>query len=177
MIKKILKKKTSLAIFTLLVIMIFGITINQSLAYFTAYCDAWGSKTLSLSRTTELNEDIVDNNKEISIKNTSEAIDIYTRVKIFFADDPRLTVSVEDLGTDNYWSYNESDEYWYYTKPLSPQESTEILKANVEAEIEEGMTSSLEVIVIHEYVTALYNEDGSGNMNLSWEYGLQGGNE
>lgn len=94
-----------------------------------------------------------------------------------FADDPRLTVSVEDLGTDNYWSYNESDEYWYYTKPLSPQESTEILKANVEAEIEEGMTSSLEVIVIHEYVTALYNEDGSGNMNLSWEYGLQGGNE
>lgn len=101
MIKKILKKKTSLAILTLLVIMIFGITINQSLAYFTAYCDAWGSKTLSLSRTTELNEDIVDNNKEISIKNTSEAIDIYTRVKIFFADDPRLTVSVEDLGTDN----------------------------------------------------------------------------
>lgn len=39
------------------------------------------------------------------------------------------------------------------------------------------MTSSLEVIVIHEYVTALYNEDGSGNMDLSWEYGLQGGNE
>ena len=64
MIKKILKKKTSLAILTLLVIMIFGITINQSLAYFTAYCDAWGSKTLSLSRTTELNEDIVDNNKD-----------------------------------------------------------------------------------------------------------------
>ena len=36
MIKKILKKKTSLAILTLLVIMIFGITINQSLAYFDA---------------------------------------------------------------------------------------------------------------------------------------------
>ena len=80
MIKKILKKKTSLAILTLLVIMIFGITINQSLAYFTAYCDAWGSKTLSLSRTTELNEDIVDNNKEISIKkawSTDHAFFVY----------------------------------------------------------------------------------------------------
>ena len=27
------------------------------------------------------------------------------------------------------------------------------------------------------YLITRYNEDGSGNMDLSWEYGLQGGNE
>ncbi len=176
MIKRFLKHKT-LVILAFVSVMVLGITVNKTLAYFTAYTDAWGSKTLSLSRTTELKEDLEDNNKVIVIQNTSEDVDIYTRVKVYFANDPDLSVSVKDMSEDNLWNYHEDDGYYYYTKALAPEESTEALKAEVKAKLEDGKKNTLEVIVVHEYVTALYNEDGTGNMELSWEYGLdEGGN-
>lgn len=176
MIKRFLKHKT-LVILAFVSVMVLGITVNKTLAYFTAYTDAWGSKTLSLSRTTELKEDLEDNNKVIVIQNTSEDVDIYTRVKVYFANDPDLSVSVKDMSENNLWNYHEDDGYYYYTKALAPEESTEVLKAEVKAKLEEGKKNNLEVIVVHEYVTALYNEDGTGNMELSWEYGLdEGGN-
>lgn len=176
MIKRFLKHKT-LVILAFVSVMVLGITVNKTLAYFTAYTDAWGSKTLSLSRTTELKEDLEDNNKVIVIQNTSEDVDIYTRVKVYFANDPDLSVSVKDMSEDNLWNYHEDDGYYYYTKALAPEESTEVLKAEVKAKLEDGKKNNLEVIVVHEYVTALYNEDGTGNMELSWEYGLdEGGN-
>ena len=173
MIKRIFKHKIKLVFLGLLCVMLFGITINQSLAYFTAYTDAWGSKALSLSRSTELEEDIEDEDKEISIKNTSEVVDIYTRVKVFYNDDNRVEVSISDLGADKLWKYNEANGYWYYTKPIAPQESTSILKASVSTKIAEDDTNPLEIIVVHEYVTAIYNEDNTGNMDLSWQYGME----
>ena len=78
-------KKSQNRIGVLLAVLAFvavlGISVKDSLAYFTTYARAQGGKVLTLGNSTELEEEY-DGQKHIRVSNQGNA-DCYVRVKVF----------------------------------------------------------------------------------------------
>lgn len=147
-----------------------ALSVGSALAYFTTYCTAEGSYTMQMGfPDTEIEEDVDENGKHISIVNTGE-YDTFVRVKVFAPSFANLTFEPGEG-----WEKSSEDEYWYYTAPISPEAETSVLTAKYEwpkdtdpSEEVDTRPESFDIIVVYEYVPVLYDEEGNPDMTESW---------
>ena len=139
---KKISKKTILLVLS--VVLILSVSFGTTLAYFSDYKEAKGEAPLALKGSTDITEKIVDNNKNITIKNTGDTV-VVVRVGVFGPDGM-------EVSGDNWTPYN---GFYYYDLALKPGETADTLVASIEG-TEEDLGEDLEIIVVHESETAKY---------------------
>lgn len=146
------------------VILTAGLSVQSTMAYFTTYVTAKGGYEITLGSRTEIEEDVDDMTKHITLSNTGET-ECYVRVKVFCGSQIDITYSgaVDSEGTQ-YWTLAD-DGYWYYKDILQPKESTEVLLAKIE--LPEEFTESFNVIVVQECTPVKYTADGTAYADWS----------
>lgn len=152
-----------------------GVGIRESMAYFTTYVTAAGGYPVTLGSETEIEEDVSDMTKHIVISNTGES-DCYVRVMVFGGSQFEISYNAGDG-----W-YQSEDGYWYYDQILPVGENTSELLAAIE--VPEDYTDPFNIVVIQECTPVLYDAE-SGEPYADWErtadtvtdIGLAGGEE
>jgi hypothetical protein len=140
---------TMAAVGTLLV---SGLTIPHSLAYFTTYVTAQGGYTLNLGSTnTEIEEDYYEGSKHIQVENQGEK-ECYVRAKAFAGQLVTLSYSGEG------WSQG-ADGYWYYSEIVPAGGKTGELVVSIQPV--DGLAQDYDVIVVQECAPVLYDENGA----------------
>lgn len=151
-------KKSQNRIGVLLAVLAFvavlGISVKDSLAYFTTYARAQGGKVLTLGNSTELKEEY-DGQKHIRVSNQGNA-DCYVRVKVFAGSLVELTYE-----GSSQWALG-SDGYYYYGDIVPVGGMTDELLVSIHAsgEIKE-LGTDFDVIVIQECAPVMYDENGN----------------
>lgn len=146
-------------------VMTAALTIQSASAYFTTYAEASGGEVVSLGATTKIEETVENKTKRVSVVNTSETNECFVRVKVFSGSQVTCTPSGSN------WTYNASDEYWYYEPVVAPGGNTDILEVTITIKEEEkDNTDSFNVVVIQECTPVIYNsETGNPDLNASWK--------
>lgn len=133
---------------------VLGISVKDSMAYFTTYARARGGKELTLGNTTEIEEEY-DGQKHIRVVNQGNA-DCYVRVRVFTGSLVELTYS-----GSGQWAPG-ADGYYYYSDVVPAGGMTEELLVSIHAseEIRE-LGTDFDVIVIQECAPVMYDESGA----------------
>ena len=117
--KKMNRRKLMFALAAVALVLTAVIRLEDAAAYFTTYVSAGGSQVIRMGFETELEEDVSNMTKHISIKNTSKTNDCYIRVKVF--NSSQFEVQFTDKSeSGNLWRYSQEDGYWYYDKIVPP---------------------------------------------------------
>ena len=139
----------------IVLILLLGITIGTTLAYFTAYATENGKKEIVLGAKTEIREEIKDLDKSIKIFNEGPA-EAFVRVKVFYPQFSDERLKVEIIANDG-WKL--TDEGWYeYERPLKANETTST-DLYVTVEMSEDFDQDFNIVVVHESVQPLYEGD------------------
>ena len=132
-------------------------------AYFSDYEIAHGDVILQLGDQTEINEEVYEGNKTISIKNTGEATSV-VRVAVFGGELMTVTAASD---------WEQHGDYYYYKKVLAPGESTSQIKAELKdltKEQVEALGDDFDVVVTHESALAVYDENNKVIKPDAWDY-------
>ena len=167
--KKRINRKAIWAMSAAALCMTGALTLEHAAAYFTTYVSAGGSQIVHLGSQTELNEDVSDMTKHITVTNTSQISDCFVRVKVFYGGD--LAISYQDKSeSGNLWRYSKEDEYWYYSPILPAGESTEVLDVKIGDLPEDFDRDSFNVVVIQECTPVIYDETGRATADWNTVY-------
>ncbi len=150
----------------MILVLLLGITIGTTLAYFTSYVAETGKKEIVLGpTTTEIKEEIKDLDKSIKIFNQGPS-EAFVRVKVFYPqfEDNRLIV---EITANEGWNLEE-DGWYVYEKPLKANETT-ATDIYVNVTVQEDYDHDFNIIVVHESVQPSYD----GNRPYpNWNMGL-----
>lgn len=130
-------------------------------AYFTSHTQATGSHPIELGYSSEVKENIVEGNKNITMMNTGDT-EIMVRIQLFYGtgvnENVKVTVPGANTAENSGWSQDAND-VWTYERVLQPGESTNSLWVDVEAT---GGTdlSNFDVTVIGQTSPIYYDESG-----------------
>lgn len=151
--KKLNHKKKFLALMSSFVL-ILGISVGITMAYFTAYSTEAGVQELVLGIETTVNETVKDLDKSVTLTNQGEA-PAYVRVRAYYPEMEEVTVQIT-AGTG--WNTG-ADGWYYYEKPLLGGETTPS-SIDVAVSVAEEFKQEFNIIVVHEAVPVLYTQDG-----------------
>lgn len=137
----------------LAVVAVLGISVKDSLAYFTTYARAQGGMDLTLGNRTEIEEEY-DGQKHIQVSNSGSA-DCYVRVRVFAG-------SLVDLAYDGGSKWISGDDgYYYYSDVVPSGGMTEELLVSIHASgTLKDLGTDFDVIVIQECAPVMYDADG-----------------
>lgn len=142
---------------------------GTAFAYFTSNTQATGGHTIQLGYSTDVNEEIVDGNKRISMTNTGNT-DVMVRIQLFYGTGVNNSITV---GTPGAEGWTNAGDTWTYSEVLAPGASTTVLPVNVTAK--EGTDlSNFDVTVIGQTSPVYYDEDGKAVAYL-WQTQASGG--
>ncbi|MBR2780827.1 MAG: hypothetical protein IKD81_05370 [Eubacteriaceae bacterium] len=164
-----MKPKTTLIIICVMLFLLAIVPVAGTLAYFTDDAAYSGGGVLSLAWETELHEDVKDNDKTVTIKNTGDT-DVLVRVRIF-ANKEYLTIE----NGSGRWK-DGGDGWWYYKDILKPEAVTESIVANVVAS-DQLPDYEFNIIVVHESERVVYNNGTVIVKPQGWVYVPEAGNE
>ena len=140
-----------------------GITAfaGTAFAYFTANTQASGGHPIQLGYSSEIGEEIVDGNKNITMENTGNT-DIMVRIHLFYGTgvNNNVTVTVPGEKTESGWSLDKNSGAWVYDKVLKPGESTKSLWVDVKAAKGTDL-ANFDVTVIGQTSPIYYDEAGN----------------
>ena len=165
-------KKKHLILAVLAIVLVLCASIGTTLSYFTTYSDAKGGYVIHLSPRTEITEDVDGNIKKIQILNNglsdedTGSFPIFVRVKVFNGTDC-TTESVNSAG----WEYSAEDGYYYYQNVIYAGERTAFLNIEVKATESAAAGDVIDVIVVYEYVPAVFDSNGNPDSNTAWAMG------
>ena len=135
------------------VLLITALSIKPAIAYFTAYTQAEGERTIHLSGKTDIEEIFSFDNwtKTVTIENT-EGEDVFIRVKAFAGETYKLTVEGE--------GWEEKDGWWYFESPVAAGASTKDLNVKIEG-VEEAdpENTDFNVAIVYESAPVRYSAD------------------
>lgn len=139
-----------------------GVSAERAMAYFTDQVSASGSASVRLSLPdTELEEEVKEGIKYVKVKNTGDC-DCYVRVQAYAGEG-----RIKDWNPGEGWEKGRSDEYYYYSVPLSSGDVTSSL--DIVVSLPEGEDpDTFNVIVVSEHTPVLYDADGVPDRVLSW---------
>lgn len=170
-----MKKKSSILLLALSIVLILATSINSAIAYFTSYVNATGGYVIHLGGTS-IREDLSDWTKKVVITNEPDGQPVYVRARAFAGDAYTLTYA------GNGWSYGwldkektKGDGYYYYDEILYPGEETTELGIhidNIPKSDEISMSEHFNVVVIYETSPVQY--DGAGNPYADWNLTQRG---
>lgn len=153
--KKNMTKTICLAAAALLLTL--GMTVGTAMAYFTTYAAADGGVTLDLGFTkTTIDEDVVNEKKEIVLKNTGD-FDCYVRLKVLVGDAHKSEITYEEPGKEGKWAPG-VEGYYYYSDILVP--GGETTQLDVGFDLPDGKSEAFNVIIIQENTPVLYDDNG-----------------
>lgn len=138
-------------------VLALGAAVGPALAYLTTYTSASGGVDVAVGPKVEPNEDTDGLKKTITLKNTGEN-SCFVRVKIFYST---VAATLQEPVTGNGWIKDDSlkdCECWEYTSVLEPENVTNPL--TLEFTVKDDYDNNFNVVVVEEYVPALYDEDG-----------------
>ena len=173
-------KKRTLILAVLAVVLVLGASIGSAVAYFTTYATARGGYVIHLGGWTEIEEDIVNNRKTVRIFNRAQSDEdigqypVFVRVKAFTDSDGTLDY---DANAGSLWQPR-NDGYWYYQKAIyagtseHPEDAVTdpfVVTINLSRALKEG--EELDVIVVYDSVAAVFNADGSPDLDTAWATG------
>ena len=173
-------KKRTLILAVLAVVLVLSASIGSAVAYFTTYATARGGYVIYLGDRTEMEEHISNNRKTVQIFNRAQSAGdigkypVFVRVKAFTDSDGTLDY---DANTGSLWQ-PKNDGYWYYQKPLyagtaaHPEGAVTdpfVVTINLNRALKEG--EELDVIVVYDSVAAVFNADGSPDLDTAWATG------
>ena len=99
------------------VVLLAGISVKQTLAYFTTYATARGGVPITVGPTTTVREKFKNWQKTIQIENTGD-VDCFVRAKVIAGSQFEITAEGSDWTTGD-------DGYYYYSKVVPVGEMTE----------------------------------------------------
>ena len=150
--KKLNKKHRVLASAAIVAALIVaGVSVKQTLAYFTTYATAKGGISIDIGPTTDVNEKFKDWKKTIQVENTGDA-DCFVRVKVIAAS------QFEIAAEGSNWSLSD-DGYWYYSQVVPVGQMTEPIVASIH--VSEDVKTSFNVVVVQECTRVSYDENGN----------------
>lgn len=153
-----MKKKSILIVLAVLLVFIATAPIQESFAYFTAHDEASGEAVVDLTWSTELKEDIDNNEKHITIVNTGKT-PVIARVRVFAAEYANTTPG------SGWISKTDTDGWWYYSEILQPGQSTSELLVSIVGD----PGYDFEIVVVHESSRVVY-KDGKLATPDGWSY-------
>lgn len=165
-------RKWTALLTALALILLFGSSLKDSLAYFTTYTTTRGSARLALGPRSEIEETIERQTKQIQIENTGET-DCFVRARIYAGSLLQLTErEVVPEGGGSHWR-KDGDGWWYYEAILKPGEKTNVLsvKIDVTREMMDQKIDNFNVVVVQESTLVLYREDGTPYAD--WELSIK----
>ena len=146
-------RKKAIALAAALVLCLTA-AIGITAAYFTDYESAAGGAKIELGGQTRINEEMDQNDKNVSITNTGQT-DMIVRVGVF-SDAGRTTI---EAGND--WIKG-ADDWYYYRYVLAGSEdgtsgeSTSVLRVIVKTD-DTSAAPDFDVLAAHESAEAVYN--------------------
>lgn len=146
-------------------VMLAAATLNGAAAYFTTYVSAGGSRIVHMGAETEIEEEVVQMVKHVSITNTSQTNACFVRVKVFHGAQISV-VCTDGSESGDLWEYSEADGYWYYGPILEAGESSGILDVKIGDLPEDFDRDSFNVVVVQECTPVVYDE--AGNPTADW---------
>lgn len=161
-LKEYMSKSRAAFVLTML-LMVAAISMPLTLAYFSDYAVASGSKEVRLAWQTELKEDVRDNNKHITVDNVGET-PVIVRVQVFASDQ---LASI----TGDAWQQG-PDGWWYYTKILeagAQMTAEDELYAEVKGK-NDLPAEEFNIIVVHESQRVVYADNNTLAVPEGWTY-------
>ena len=140
----------------LALVLILTAAVQPALAYFTANSRADGSVPLTLGSTTEIQEEVVDLTKSVTIQNT-KGDPVWIRAIAYAGQSFTL-----EVGGDN-WTGSGARTWIYYNDPVPAGSATAPLTVKV-VDIptsEEYVMTSFNVSVQYESIPVQYDENGN----------------
>lgn len=130
-------------------------TVGFTAAYFTDYENARGGAAIELGGQTRINEEMDENDKNVSIVNTGNT-DMIVRVQVF-SDEGRTTVDEND-------DWIKGEDGWYYYRYVlaggkeegEEGDSTSVLHVTVKTD-DPDAAPDFDVLVAHESSQAVYD--------------------
>ena len=166
------RRRTAL-LTALALVLLFGSTLKDSLAYFTTYTTARGGWPVTFGPDTEIEEEVDDLTKKIQIKNTGDS-DCFVRVRAYFGDMVTLS-KVEELDAkDGVTHWYEDGGWWYYDQVLKPGETTGKLAMTFAPTKDLNVDLVLDtfyVVVVQESAPVLYRQNADGSYTPYAEWG------
>ena len=90
--------------------LVAALTIESSMAYFTTYVSAEGGYVVNIGARTEIQEEVSEMTKHITLLNTSDRGDCFVRLMVFYG--AGVSVTYSDVEGKGDW-YDGGDGYWY----------------------------------------------------------------
>ena len=151
-------------------LVLIGISsIRPAVAYFTDSHQANGTATvylgdLEITPNEEINEK--EWVKRITVKNTGD-YDVFVRVKAIYGSEYGISTYES---TDNKWSYNEADNYYYYADMLAPGSESSVLKLTITPN-ENFEYDTFNVVIVEEAAKAqkVTDENGDTKIEAIWD--------
>ena len=150
----------------LAVVLVLSAGIGMASAYFTTYVTAKGGYVIHLNYETEIHEDVSQWTKRVSLYNREGSSPIFVRAKVFFADPYTLEISGAN------WVLDSEGFYRYQLPVYGGQSTADELLIHISGIPEDAKPGDdFNVIVVYESVPALFNEDGSPDLDKAWATG------
>ena len=148
-------KKKNLCLAAAALTLTAGVSVGNTMAYFTTYTTASGAGSLQLGTTTIIpNEEVVGMEKRIAVENTGE-MDCFVRVKVFAGEKYQSgLVFIPDV--EGTWSQG-SDGYYYCNEIIRPGEKSNTFTIKIDTMDSED---DFNIIVVQECTAVLYDEKG-----------------
>lgn len=155
--KRKLSKKT-IGLTAAALMMTASIGVGSAMAYFTTYAQAKGGVALELGFTdTEVEEDVIDEKKQLQLKNTGD-YDCYVRLKALTGAAYASSITYAEKDGSGKWTPG-ADGYYYYSDIVAPGGVTSQLDVGFQFPTEEP--KDFNIIIIQECTPVLYDEDGN----------------
>ena len=162
--------------------LVAALTIESSMAYFTTYVSAEGGHIVNMGARTEIQEDVSEMTKHITLLNTSDRGDCFVRVKVFYGAGISVTYSSlpDEEGHVNW--YDGGDGYWYYRPvlPVGQETKTQLdVKIDTTGLVKPGedpdtatefIKDKFNVVVVQECTPVLYDDNGEAYANWDTIY-------
>lgn len=153
--KKSWNKKT-ICLAAAALILTIGVSIGNSMAYFTTYVAAAGGVKVSMGSTETIPvEDVINGQKHIQVQNRGD-YDCFVRIKVFTGTEHQDGLKYSDHS--GKWTPG-LDGYYYYSDILPVGGLTEKLFVSIGFEDKED-AEAFHVIVVQECTPVSYDENG-----------------
>ena len=148
--------------------LVLSISIGLTFAYFSDYTAAQGKAVLALGGQTEIEENVDENSKTVSIKNTGET-NVVVRVQI---------IGPTEMTIDASSPWVEHDGWYYYKGILKPGENGEgektsgtlVAKTEFNTDGKTDLGDKYQIVVVQESAQPTYDDNDYVEKPDGWDW-------
>ena len=141
--------------------LVLSLSVGLAFAYFSDRTEAQGGAALALGGKTEIVENVVNESKTVTVKNTGDT-NVVVRVMI---------VGPTQMTIDASGDWEKDGDYYYYKKILAPDETTSSIVAKTgDYPAGTDLGDSYQIVVVHESAQPTYDGENNVEKPDGWGY-------